>query len=190
MSPALEGLAIEYLKDPAVPIKRGAAEVLGKYGSGAAQEPLWQAMEYFRSWWKGREEQLKEGDGQPNAQLERTLRIALAQGDGWVLDARGLNRLMALCSSDWCKQEVTSWLSVAKTPADINIQVMPEGFVFNVAQYTFLSAEQLRRKLAEYPLGTVFRVAVSGMEGTTPGMKQARESAEQAVRAAGHKLAG
>jgi hypothetical protein len=55
MSSVLERLAIEYLASPSVPVKRGAAEVLGKYGSVAAKEPLWKTMEYFRSWWKGRE---------------------------------------------------------------------------------------------------------------------------------------
>ncbi|HXJ44481.1 MAG TPA: hypothetical protein VNH18_34660, partial [Bryobacteraceae bacterium] len=36
MSPALERLAIENLTSPSVAVKRGAAEVLGKYGSAAA----------------------------------------------------------------------------------------------------------------------------------------------------------
>ena len=189
MSPALEWLAIEYLNHPAVTVERGAAEVLGKYGSSAAQGPLWMAMEKFRASWKGREEQLKEGDGLAHAQLERALRIALAEGDGWVLDEPDLRRLHALCSSDWCRQEVTSWLSTAKAPAEISVQQMSEGFIFNVAQYNMLSGEQLRHKLAEFPIGTIFRVAVSGMEGITPGMKQARESAELAVRESGHKMA-
>jgi hypothetical protein len=111
MSPALERLAIEYLASPAVPIKRGAAEVLGKYGSAAAKEPLWKTMEYFRSWWNGRERQLPmDSAGQENLQLERALRIALAQADAWVLTEAELNRLLGLCSSEWCRQEVTEWL--------------------------------------------------------------------------------
>ena len=81
-------------------MKRGAAEVLGKYGSGAAEKPLWDAMEYFRGWWKGREEELKEKIGQESVQFERALRIALAQADGWVLQEPELNRLLALCSSE------------------------------------------------------------------------------------------
>jgi hypothetical protein len=119
MSPALERLAIEYLASPAaVPIKRGAAEVLGKYGSGAAKEPLWKTMESFGSWWKGREQQLStDSPGQENMQLERALRIALAQADAWVLTEAELNRLLGLCSSEWCRQEVTEWLRSAKTPA-------------------------------------------------------------------------
>jgi hypothetical protein len=184
MSPALEGLAIEYLKHPAVTVRRGAAEVLGKFGSTAAQGPLWQAMAAFHAEWKDREAP------QADAGLERALRIALGQGDGWVLDGPGLNRLMALCSGDWCKSEVISWLSVAKAPAEISVQMMSDGFVFNVAQYSNLTAREMRHKLVEYPLGTDFKVAVSSMEATMPEMKQARENAEKAVRESGHKLAG
>lgn len=64
MSPALERLALEHLMSPIVPIKRGAAEVLGKYGSPAAEKPLWETMEYFRSWWKDREDDLRKPVGQ------------------------------------------------------------------------------------------------------------------------------
>jgi hypothetical protein len=116
MSPALERLAIEFLASPAVPIKRGAAEVLGKYGSPAAKEPLWKTMEYFRSWWRGREEQLMQPMGQEGMQLERALRIALAQADGWVLQEADLSRLLGLCSSESCKQDVAGWLQRAKSP--------------------------------------------------------------------------
>jgi hypothetical protein len=48
--------------------------------------------------------------GQENLQLERALRIALAQADAWVLTEAELNRLLGLCSSEWCRQEVTEWL--------------------------------------------------------------------------------
>ena len=97
-----------------MPVKRGAAEVLGKYGSPAAEKPLWDTLEYFHSWWKGREEELDEVNGQEGIQFERTLRIALAQADGWTLQEDGLNRLLDLCSSNWCRQEVGEWLSQAK----------------------------------------------------------------------------
>jgi hypothetical protein len=86
-SPALERLAIESLTSPKVPVKRGAAEVLGKFGSADAQKPLWETMEYFRSWWKGRESELNEKIGEEGTQLERALRIALARSDTWILQA-------------------------------------------------------------------------------------------------------
>lgn len=109
-SPALERLAIESLSNPKVPVKRGAAEVLGKYGSADAQRPLWQAMEYFRSWWKGRESELND----EGAQLERSLRIALARGDAWVLQKPDLLRLLDLCSTESCRTEVKGWIALAE----------------------------------------------------------------------------
>ena len=190
MSPALERLAIEYLKDPAVPIKKGAAEVLGKYGSSAALEPLWQAMEYFHAWWKDRDLLKAEPSGGPNQQLDRSLRMALALGSNWVLDAQGLDRLAGLCSGEWCRSEVMSWRSTAKSPVEISVQQTGEGFAFNIAQYYQVSAIQLQHKLKQYPAGTLFHVWVSGMEDVVPGMKEQRQIVEEAVRANGQKLAG
>jgi hypothetical protein len=110
-SPALERLAVEFLASPEVPVKRGAAEVMGQYGSPAAEKPLWDTLEYFHSWWKGRERELDEPAAPEGAQFERALRIALAQGSSWKLDRAGLDRLLDLCSSDWCKREVKEWIS-------------------------------------------------------------------------------
>ena len=72
-SPALERLAIEFLTSNKVPVKRGAAEVLGKYGSPAAEKPLWDTLEYFHSWWKGRERELDDANGQESIQFERKI---------------------------------------------------------------------------------------------------------------------
>lgn len=183
-SPALERLAIDFLASPKVPVKRGAAEVLGKYGSPAAQKPLWDTLEYFRSWWKGREEQLEEANGQEGLQFERALRIALAQADSWILQQNGLNRLLDLCSSKWCTQEVKEWLSQATAPIGIRIMPGPGGFRATIAQYQTESAEQLRWKIRQFPAGTVFRLAPFASDGN-----QAQAEVEQIVRSAGYSLA-
>jgi hypothetical protein len=186
-SPALERLAIEFLGSPKVPVKRGAAEVLGKYGSPAAQKPLWDTLEYFRSWWKGQEEQLDEANGQEGLQFERALRIALARADGWTLQEEGLNRLLSLCSSKWCQQETKEWLSQAKSPVGIQIMPGPDGFHTAIAQYEVHSDEQLRRKIQQFSSGTVFRVFPFAS-----GDNRARADVEQArhiVRSAGYLLA-
>ncbi len=189
MSPALERLMIEYLASPSVPIKRGAAEVLGKYGSVAAKEPLWKTMEYFRSWWKGREEQLKEPLGREGMQLEQALRIALAQADDWVLQEDDLNRLLGLCSSERCKEEVAGWLQRAKAPIHVGAMPGSDGLSVSVAQYHTDSDEQLRRRVAQYPPETTFRVVPYETEDRIPGLKQARESVERAILATGHRIA-
>ncbi len=86
-SPALERLAIESLTSPKVPVKRGAAEVLGKYGTAAAEKPLWDTMEYFRSWWKGREPGV-EGEDRRRVDAVRT-RPANSAGTGGRVGAPG-----------------------------------------------------------------------------------------------------
>jgi hypothetical protein len=182
-SPALERLAIEFLPSPKVPVKRGAAEVLGKYGSPAAQKPLWETLEYFRSWWKGREPQLEDMESREGLQFERALRIALAQADGWTLQEEGLNRLLGLCSTNWCRQEVKGWLAQATSPVGIGIMPGADGFRATIAQYETSSHEQLRRKILQFPAGTVFRlVPLAG------GDNRARADAEQIVRSAGYSL--
>ncbi len=186
-SPALERLAIEFLSSPAVPVKRGAAEVLGKYGSPAAEKPLWDTLEYFRSWWKGREEQLKEPIGQESLLLERALRIALAQADGWTLQEDGLNRILDLCSSDWCKQDVRDWLPFASQPVAIRLSSGSDQFHASVAQYDCQSEEQMRRKIRQFPAGTVFRIAPFAQGDSR--FRAAFEKTEQLVRSEGYSLA-
>ncbi len=113
MSPALEKLAIEHLTNPIVPIKRGAAEMLGKYGSPSAQQPLWETIEYFRAWWKDQEAELAKSGGAESHELERTLTTALGKSSAWTLDAAGLRRLLSLCSSRDCRSLVGDWLRAA-----------------------------------------------------------------------------
>jgi hypothetical protein len=188
-SPALERLAIESLTSSKAPVKRGAAEVLGKYGTPAAEQPLWAAMEYFRSWWKGREEELKERIGEESMQLERALRIALAQADGWVLQEPELNRLLGLCSSEWCRTEVTQWIGTAKPPVSIEISPDGDGFAYIVGQYGPGSEDWLRQKLLQYAETSTFNVASWGSEPEVPGLRQARERAQTIVRSSGRTLA-
>jgi hypothetical protein len=187
-SPALERLAIESLTSGIVPVKRSAAEVLGKYGSRAAEKPLWDTMEYFRGWWKGRETELQGKIGEESIQFERTLGIALAQADGWVLQEPQLNCLLALCSSGWCRQEVAEWIRSAKAPVRIEISPHADGFSYSVAQYGPGTGEWLRRKLLQYPEATAFRVVQWQNETHVPGMREARERAQTIVGASGRKL--
>jgi hypothetical protein len=188
-SPALERLAIEYLTSPNYHVKSGAAEVLGMYGTVAAEKPLWDAMEYFRSWWKGREAELKSQSGEASMQLERTLRIALAQADGWVLNQPDLARLRALCSSDWCRQEVDGWISTAQPPVRIGVVPQGDGFRYSVGQYDGTTAEWLRRKLGQYPDATMFQLDQSPYQLQLPGVKEEWKNVQTALRETGRKLA-
>ncbi len=179
MSPALERLAIEMLSNPSVPIKNGAATVLGSFGSPAAQEPLWRTLEFFHSYWKDREADLKGAAGSEGMGFERTLRIALAQGGAWLLREAGLTRLQSLCSSDWCRQEVAAWLQAAKPPIHISVTNSGDNLHFTLAQYEIQSEEDLHRRLAQFPPGTEFQLQSYAGDA-------ARERLRQTVIAAGH----
>jgi len=175
-SPALEHLAIESLMSPKVPVKRGAAEVLGKFGSAAAQEPLWEAMEYFRSWWQGRESELLEKSGHEGVQLELALRIALAVADGWTLQEPGLTRLLRLCSSESCRTDVRRWIAAAQSPVTISPVPQPSGeWAYTIAQYGPGDEEWLRKKMLQFPQNTAFQAS--------PGSKEARARIAELVAA-------
>jgi hypothetical protein len=111
--------------------------------------------------------------------LERALRVALAQADGWTLQEDGLNRLLSLCSSKWCEQEVIDWRNRAKQPVAIQMMFGVDEVHANIAQYESLSPEQMGRKIRQFGVGTVFHVAHSPNE----------EQAEQMVLSAGYALA-
>ena len=184
MSPALERLAIEHLKSVIVSVKRGAAEVLGKYGSTAARQPLWETMEYFHSWWKERESELGKQAGQEGIVLERALWTALAQAGGWVLGEAELRRLFALCSTGECRQSVGGWSRDAKAPVRIEIASFFDEVRISVAQYMATGEVSLRAKLAQFPAGTTFRLA----EVRSEEAKLMRSRVEAAVRDAGHRM--
>lgn len=184
MSPALERLAIEHLTSGIVPIKRGAAEVLGKYGSPAAEKPLWETMEYFRSWWKDREDDLRKPIGQEGVLLERALRSALAQANAWVLGETELRRLLALCSSEECRAAIKEWIRDEEAPKPVEIFPFFDEVRIKVAQYTIAAERDLPTKLAQFPDGTAFRIAGTRSEEA----RQVRSRVEAAIRAAGHRI--
>ena len=182
-SPAFERFAVQSLTSPKVPVKRGAAEVLGTFGSAAAQNQLWKAMEYFRSWWNGREQELRVNG--ENVQLERALRTALASADGWTLQAPELMRLLNLCSTEWCRTEVQNWITACKSP--INIAILsdwPDEQVYTIGWYGPGDEQWLRRKLLQFPQGAAFQLSKG------PTSKPARDRIADIVRVTGRRLVG
>lgn len=184
MSPALERLAIEHLTSPIVPIKKSAAEVLGRYGSPAARKPLWETMEYFRSWWKDRGDELYGPAGQEGRPLERALRIALGQASAWVLGDAELLRLLELCSSVDCRMDVERWRRNASGPMEVEIVPLPDEMRIQVAQYTVVGEKDLAAKLGQFPAGSAFRIVKTLSEDA----ERVRPGVEAAIRAAGHRV--
>lgn len=176
-SPALERLAIASLTSDKVPVKRGAADLLGKYGSTAARKPLWETMEYFHSWWKDREKDLNETIGDESRQLELALRTALGNADAWVLTDAELRRLLDLCSSDSCRNDVKGWIANSASPVTIQAYGPAWAPRFMLGVLDGADLDWLTRKLSQFPPAVTFRIAP-----TTP--PDLRDRIDQALRSA------
>jgi hypothetical protein len=156
MAPPLEKFTIAYLMHGNVQVKMAAAESLGKYGSAAAEAPLWDTIRYFHEYWKDRRALLKE---HPEGEyLEVALRNAIARGAGWRVAEPDIRTLASLCISERCQYETQNDLQNLQQPLTVNV----EGDCSRVAQYFNIeSLDALERKLAQFPAGTTFQLRVS-----------------------------
>jgi hypothetical protein len=103
--PVWEKLAIEALRDPSVEVKRSTASALGKHGSGAAKNPLFEAFEYWHNWWKDRPNEINA----ENLFFEQELVRALATGKNWKLEKADFGRLEKLCLTGECKNHARAY---------------------------------------------------------------------------------
>jgi len=156
MSPELESFIAAYTMHGDVQVKMAAAESLGTYGTAAAEQPLWDTLQYFHDYWKDRPALLQQNvEGE---YLEVALRNAIARGNGWLANAADLARIASLCISERCQHETANDLHNMQQPLGVQV----EGGSFRVAQYTNIaSLEALEKKLAQFPPGTTFRLHVS-----------------------------
>ncbi len=157
-SPSLETMLGELLHDQPVIVKDSSAELLGRYGSSEAQEPLWLAFEEFHKWWNGRKTDLLDPKYIEGVQLERTLRKAIAQAGAWVVDSGGMARLKELCISEECHHEVDNWIAESVEPIKVSIwHAGPESFSANVGRFHLRSRSRLDAKFRQFPTGVRFR---------------------------------
>ncbi len=169
MSAELEQIAIEHLRDPDARLAADAARTLSRFGSPAAEGPLWRAMERWHREWKGHEAQFRYrsfGNSlspekiQHNWQVgfDATVAEALAQARTWLLEEKKLKKLRDLCITVNCRHRANLFLQRWEPPISI-IPGFTEGgyWGFSVAQYESLPFEAGFDKLAQFPEGTVFR---------------------------------
>jgi hypothetical protein len=174
MHPVLEEYMTTYLMHGDVAVKQRAAISLGKWGSKAAEQPLWGALRYFHEYWKDRRAELPGFSD--SLRFETELRNAVARGRNWLVTEDGLRTIEALCISESCHYETQTDLSVAKQP--IRLEALVSGdmqFRGGAAQYYGLeSLDALQAKLAQFPKGSRFllRVWGPGKEQTAAQLKQ------------------
>jgi hypothetical protein len=161
MAPVLERYMAAYLMHGDVLLKKTAAQSLGRFGSPAANGPLWDAFRYFHDYWKGKPAELAQnGEG---VFLEVELRNAIARAMHWLATETDLRTIESLCVSERCLYETQSDLRAWQRPLRIEVTGQPGGIRGQVAQYYGIeSTEALEEKLGQFPEGTQFVLTAYG----------------------------
>ena len=159
MGPGLERYLTAYLMQGDVPLKKIAAQQLGRYGSPAAVGALWDAFRYFHDYWKGQPVELTQ-----NGEEEVGLRNAIARGSHWLATETDLRTIESLCISERCVYETEQDLDAWRPPLKIEVSGWPGGGTRGqVAQYHMIeSIEALEEKLSQFPQGTQFVLMTDG----------------------------
>jgi hypothetical protein len=158
--PHAEQVAIQALDEQDAFVIRDAATALSRWGSSAAEAPLWARLERFHQKWAGHQAEFTQTsplnpDGEDN-QVERDLIAAIAEGTNWLCTPDKLARLKELAVSDAQREQIETWINDWNTgPPTIVPQWGDEQFVeFSVLASSGLTEEQLKTKLAQFPRGT------------------------------------
>jgi hypothetical protein len=160
--PFLEELAVRSLEDEDPQVAGSAAAFLGRYGTAAAEEPLWARLTRWSEKWRGREGDFRDVSGDEEARLwQRNLGTnlvqALANGKSWLADAEKLNRLRQLAVGRDMQQQLDSMLSNwDKGPRPISFYRHRDQLHFRLLQYEADSLKGLEEKLAQFPPGSEF----------------------------------
>jgi hypothetical protein len=187
--PRVEVLAIAALDDSDSEVVRYAAEALGRYGSAAAEEPLWRRLTAFHEAWKDRADELRQGPGfsSPHAadsMIEYAIEEALSRGQGWLCGPDKLARLKTLVTpmrQGEVDRQLNAW---QRTPFGLLTTWRGDGaLVYWAGPYTGDSIDALIRKLKQFPAGTQF---VWSLQKDTEARHRAEvDTVKAAVKAAG-----
>ncbi len=169
-APEVEQSAITDLDDPDPEVAASAAVALGRYGSPSAEQPLWDRLRKWHLAWAGRAAELPNGTGSAltnglQTALETALVNALATAQSWYAGPEKLQRVRALCVSQWARGQVDNMLNTLSSTPLIGVNAFGDGrFGGTVYQYQMDSINALEEKLAQLPRGTMFSVELNGSD--------------------------
>jgi hypothetical protein len=171
--PILEDIAIQSLDDADPEVAVGAASMLGKFGSPAAESALLRRYARWSEQWAGREAQLdrifSDGLSAETYQLGLGLNLtqALAMGKSWLTDKTALQGLAQQTTVRRVRQQLEDDIKLwQEDPLTISIDLSSSRFYARVAQYEFQSMDALKEKLAQFPSGTKFALTISASESS------------------------
>jgi hypothetical protein len=167
--PLLEEIAIRALDDSDADVVIDAAEMLGRFGSPAAESALWRRYESWCKRWAGHESELNVawiknvvGGKADQVRLGRSLFEALVKGQAWLTDQTKLQRLAGITKLPIIPQEIDRYLKAwNEKPLTLSIYSCAPRFDAHLVQYQFRSMDALKEKLKQFPEGTEFVLSPS-----------------------------
>ena len=169
-APEVQQSAITHLDDPDPEVAASAADTLGRYGSPTAEQPLWNRLRKWHLAWAGRAAELPNGTGSAftnglETALEMALVNALARAQSWFAGPEMLQRVRALCVSQFARGQVDIMLNTLSSTPLIGVGLFGDGsFAGDVYHYQADSIKALEEKLTQLPGGTRFSVVLNGSD--------------------------
>ena len=161
MSSGLEQAGIDALADPDADLAADAARMLAGQGSVRAESALWSALEAWHARWTSRPAKLRAAlstGGSRDAALGDRLQLALRAALAWRLDDRDYTRMIALCLTPDCKEDIERWQQDVLTPnISYDFYPMPGERRLYRVDHVAVPVNRLRAKLDQYPAGTTFQ---------------------------------
>jgi hypothetical protein len=161
--PEVEREAIAALDNANLDVVCDAATMLKEYGSASAEEHLWKRFRKFHEEYRDKKEMLnyqgfaRDHPSYKLRRLEFALSNALACGIGWLADKKKLEEIQALCISAQQSQQIG--YHIREWSGSIPIRVSLNGVSWGrmtIAQYEFNSIALAKKKIDQFPKGTVF----------------------------------
>lgn len=189
-SPVLDALTAKQIEN-GTPLASDAAEYLGRYGSAAMKPVVWKQLSLWHKKYveSGAEQRMKtpqyaQGDWQLY-DLDSRLRDAYVNAQGWTLSPEEADSLLKLIGEKDRKGLVCAFncdgqLGLGPAPGNYTIYgrvigpvfpiearidyLMPmETVQYSVNQYQCTSLKALEQKLLQFPPGSTFSVAHTGL---------------------------
>jgi hypothetical protein len=146
---------------------RQAAETLAKYGSPQAEKVLWERLRVFHAQWaaRGNEFVYRAGmakDANEAMSFQFGLVEAIGKAHAWLLTNEEITELKSLTLGPE-RDNVQQWYWSSTVDLDVNF--FGDRLLASIHQYVVTDLDSLRRKLAQFPAGTTFRLNIAASPG-------------------------
>ena len=164
IDPLLEEIALRSLNDDDPEVAANAAGFLGRFGSAATEEKLWERLAQWSAQWHGRESELIYIAGGTNANayqgtLGTSLQQAISTGEAWLADKAKLQKLQQLSVGTSMRQSIDGTLAQwDHKPWRIQFLHFLSGPQFDVLQYHLNSLDFPPEQAVPVPAGFFLRL--------------------------------